>query len=64
MNSTGPDGLGGVGLTDGEGVWIETSAPGAAGVGAPCLQAATSSKQQRKQKLVKTSRIRNELSSC
>jgi hypothetical protein len=41
----GPDGRGGVGLGDGEGVWFATSAGGAfAGPVAGCLHAASRSK--------------------
>jgi len=48
VNSTGPDGRGGVGLGDGDGAWFEISTTGAAGaVGAGCLQAETIRKLKR-----------------
>src|SRR6267378_7151386 len=58
VNSIGPDGRGGVGLGDGEGVWIATSAGVALGVvAAGCLHAESRNGLSRRQKIIKLRRI-------
>src|SRR5258705_8018513 len=56
VNSIGPDGRGGVGLGDGEGVWFATSAEGAFTGVADCLHAENSSNES-KQEMIRRHRI-------
>src|SRR6185295_13507412 len=57
VNSIGPEGRGGVGLGDADGVWFATSAEGALTGVADCLQAETRSNESTMQVIRKLGRI-------